>query len=333
MNASTSVGKRHVSIESFDKYLASRVPIVLPIAATPEVFIFIEPTKPELGLRTPVAAQCEIPDTGLRNLVARSSTRDNQRFLEVAIIAPSLFRDAYPLLCAMADRIQISGLSPNDALAVTLDTMAALLRAPEMMTRESEIGLFGELLLLGALIDVMNEAQAVQAWRGGLAEEHDFGLPTIDVEVKTTTGERRVHWIESLTQLLPTQDRPLWLVSHQITAAGSGPGMSLPELVDSIRGLVRSSGVRDRFEAVLADSGWREEGRDCLTARWTRRTESAAFPVDDWFPRLTPDALRGGGVQLERIPEVKYRIDVGGLPTPHDVPVIIARAISHEGWT
>jgi hypothetical protein len=333
VNAHGSVDKRHVSIESFDRYLASRVPVVLRVAATPEVFIFIEPLKLELGLRVQVTPHSQPPETGLQNIIARTTKRDDKTFLEVAVTAPSLFRDAYPLLCAMADRIQIAGMSPNDALLATLDTMAALMRPPEAMSRESEIGLFGELLLVGGLIGALGEAEAIQAWRGGLAEEHDFGLPDTDVEVKTTTSERRAHWIESLTQLLPTQGRPLWLVSHQITAAGSGRGASLPDLVDSIRGLVESTTVRARLETALIDSGWREEGRDRLTTRWTRRAASLAFPVNNHFPRLVPDVLRGSGVQLDRIIDVKYRIDLGDLTAPRELPAIIAEIISHEGWT
>ena len=55
------------------------------------------------------------------------------------------------------------------------------------MTATAEIGLFGELLVLQALIST--RAAAPTAWRGGLGEEHDFGLPGVDVSDVTSPRE------------------------------------------------------------------------------------------------------------------------------------------------
>ncbi|MET8322903.1 PD-(D/E)XK motif protein [Micromonospora sp. NPDC005189] len=323
--------KRHVSTEGFDRYLDSGVPIVLPIRGMPEVHIFIEPLKSELGLRVEAEPDSQAPDTGLRNIVARIAVRDGKRFLEVVVTMAPLFRDAYPVLCSMADRIQLGGLSPSSALRATLDKLSSLLRAPDWMSREREVGLFGELLVLGGLIGSRGLSNAAQAWRGGQAEEHDFGLPNLDAEVKTTTGERRTHWVGSLTQLVPTRGRPLWLISHQVTAAGAGRGHTLPDLVDNIRLQLGSGVARDSFEVTLSGSGWQEDDRERLGTRWTRRAESHAYAVVGAFPRLTSDALRHSDLPLDRMPEVRYRIVLDGLESEEDVPQIIATAIRFEG--
>lgn len=327
------IGKRHTSIESFDRFLGSRVPVLLPIRGEPAAFVFIEPVVPELGLRITVEAGTTAPDTGLRHISARTSSRNGLTVLEVVVTAPALFRDAYPVLCSMADRVQIDGLSPSAALRATLDRMSTLLLAPESMSREREIGLFGELLFLNDLGRTSGIATAVTAWRGGLAEEHDFGLPTADVEVKSTSGERRVHWIESLTQLVPTGERPLWLVSHQLTAAGAGDGQTLPESIDRVRELIRDDRVRTRYEEALVGCGWREDERPRFTTRWTRRTRSRAFPVQEGFPRLVPDALRASGVLLDRIPDIRYRVDLEGLDLLDELPPEISKLVGVEGWT
>jgi hypothetical protein len=330
---SNPIDERHVSTEGFDQYLGSRVPVEFRIDGTPESFVFIEPIKPELGLRVAVGVDTEAPETGLSNIIARISTLNGKRFLEVVVTDSALFRDAYPVLCSMADRVQLNGLSPAAALRATLQKMSSLLLAPETMSREREIGLFGELLVLGGLISTLGVSSAVQTWRGGQAEEHDFGLPDLDIEVKTTSGEQRVHWIESLTQLVPTRERPLWLVSHQITSAGAGAGHTLSELIDLIRTAIGAGPARDRFEGAVVDSGWREEDREPLTTRWTRRTASVAYAVVGTFPRLTPDALRDTGLPLDRIPEVRYRIDLDGLTSNRDTPAIIAPTLGFEGRT
>jgi hypothetical protein len=325
------LGERHTSAENFDRYLSSRLPVLLPIPGTPEARVFIDPLKPELGLRFSVDDNGEAPRTGLRNLLSRVVRREDAWYFEVAVTNSALFRDAYPTLCSMADRVQIDGLSPSAALRATLDRLSALLSRPDMLSREREVGLFGELLTLNGLLDALGPDAAVQSWRGGHAEEHDFGLPDFDVEIKTTMSERRVHWIESLTQLVPTGIRPLWLLSHQVTGAGAGVGHSLAELIDDLRRRTGTGSVRDAFEVGLSGAGWDDSYRYQVGSRWVRRTKSIAYPVVDGFPRLTPEKLRQAGVLLDRIPDIRYRVDLSGLAAPADTPKIIIRAASFEG--
>ncbi|MGW5703483.1 PD-(D/E)XK motif protein [Amycolatopsis japonica] len=326
----SSTDKRHPSVETFDRYVASRAPYDLPVKGQPEAFLFIVPSKPEIGLRVRVDLDAEAPDTGLHNILTRIAVHDGIPFFEVAITSSALFRDAYPLLCSMADRIQIGGLAPSEALWATLDKMTALLLAPDTLSREREVGLFGELLVVGGLAGPLGAAKAVEAWRGG-TEEHDFGLDAQDVEVKTTTGERRRHWIESLTQLERTGDRPLWLVSHQLTTAGVDRGRTLSDLIDTIRSQIGPGPARSGFERKLADAGWHDDHREQLRTRWTRRFASQAYPVDETFPRLTEGGLRNSGIRLAAIPEVRYRVDLTDLTTTADIPEMIKTAMGFEG--
>ncbi|ROP41050.1 PD-(D/E)XK motif protein [Saccharothrix texasensis] len=333
MTADAPIDKRHVSAENFDRMLDSGVPVTLSVAGTPNTFVFIEPRVPELGLRVEVTDKQDAPHTKLHNIFARIALRDGKRFFEVVVTARELFHDAYPILCSVADRVQLGGLSPARALHATLDRMSSLLRTPDALSREREIGLFGELLVLGGLIDRLGAAKAVESWRGTLSEEHDFGLPDLDVEVKTTTSESRTHWIESLTQLVPKVGRPLWLVSHQLTSAGAGTGSSLPGLVERVSARLGPGGHQDLFEDALAHSGWRDDHRERLTTRWTRRSASRGYHVTGLFPRLTPADLRDRGVVIDRIPTIRYRIDLDGFADQHDTPDIVRAACDFKGWT
>ncbi|PPK71178.1 putative PD-(D/E)XK family protein DUF4420 [Actinokineospora auranticolor] len=248
------------------------------------------------------------------------------------VTVPALFQAAYPLLCSIADRVQLDGIRPADALALTLREFAALLRREDAFPREREIGLFGELLSLAGLVCTEGVAAALAAWRGPGREEHDFGLPGHDLEVKTTSGERRTHWVESLTQLVPTRDRPLWLVSHQLTQAGVGTGARLPELIGRVRGLVGAGASRDDLESGLVAWGWDDDLTDRCETGWTRRTSSAVYSVDECFPRLTPDSLASAGVALDRLAEVRYRVDLTGLaPIGRPARSLAAAADFEEG--
>ncbi|WP_427890530.1 PD-(D/E)XK motif protein [Kribbella sp. GL6] len=324
---------RHRSMDTLERYLSSSAPVALGVPGTPEVQLFIEPATPELGLRVEVSAETEAPNLKLRHVVCRLARRDNRRFLEVAIVTPRLFRDAYPMLCTLADRIQLTHLDPSTALQSTLDSLSALLSSPDVISREREIGLVGELLTVTGLVNKRGPRAAIEAWRGVLGEEHDFGLADFDLEVKTTTSERRMHWIESLTQLVPTQTRPLWLLSHQLTMAGTGHGWTLPELVDCLTAKVKISAVASEFDNALSAAGWRPDQRARITTRWTRRSASAAYEVIDGFPQLTPAVLESAGVELDRIPDVRYRVDLGGFEEASSAPQLLTDLRDYEGLT
>ncbi|MEU0883098.1 PD-(D/E)XK motif protein [Lentzea sp. NPDC005914] len=291
----------------------------------------MDPEVPEFGLRIHDTGDERLPDLALQHVKTRSASRGGHRCLEVVITLAWVFPDSYPLLCAIADRVQLDGMRPAEAVRKSLGQLTLLLRRTESLTEEREVGLFGEMLTLGGLIALAGATHAVRAWRGGLAEEHDFGLPGFDVEVKTTRSERRQHWIESLTQLVGTGDRPLWLVSHQITAAGDGTGSTLSQLIDRMRRLIGPSSALDAFETGLAGSGWIDDLRSQSETRWTKRFRSQAYLVDEAFPRLTAETAVAKGADIARIPEVRYLIDLDGMPADDQPPPEIKASTDFEG--
>ncbi|MBP2474747.1 hypothetical protein JOF53_003619 [Crossiella equi] len=330
MSADVSRQDRHLSPEHLGRVLDERIPFLNPIPGAPAAWLFVTPAAGHMGLRIHAPDVGRTPPTHLQHVSTRLTHQASGRAFEVVVTVPALFRAAYPLLCSVADRVQLDKMRPADALAATLRQFETLLKPDEEFPREREIGLFGELLSLAGLIDAIDAETAVAGWRGGDREEHDLGLADSDIEVKTTTSERRVHWVESLTQLSPTHDRPLWLVSHQLTQAGAGAGARLPDLITSVRGLVGSGADRDSLEAGLAAWGWSDGLAEQCRTRWTRRTPSAAYTVAGDFPRLTQDDLTGAGVALERLTEVRYRVDLTGLDPVSAPPAPLVAAISFE---
>jgi hypothetical protein len=322
---------RHLSSESFERCLRSSVPVEHPIKGEPPVTLFIDPDRAEIGLRVPAMSTDRPVEMDRENVRVRAVHRPEGRFLEIVIDDTQLFAGAYPMLCAVADRMQIDGMALPAALASIIRLLDQLLRRDTGLTVEREIGLLGELLVVRSLCDRLDVADAIAAWRSGDAEEHDFPVFGIDVEVKTTSSERRAHWIASLTQLLPTENRPLWLVSHQLTRAGAGDGRSLRDLVNDVRAVVGEGATRDGFERRLASAGWADTHEKTTRDRWLRRAPSLAFPVRADFPRLTPSLLSDAGLSLVRVSEVRYRIDLTGLPAETKLPEILVSMLSNGG--
>jgi hypothetical protein len=249
-----------------------------------------------------------------------------QRYLEISTTDERLVVDGYAMLVSVADRVQLDGIEVITALRTTLATWRSILATRVRMSPQAEIGLVGELLALETFV-AAGAGAGIGCWRGAKREEHDFGFGDADVEVKTTSGERRQHWIHGLGQLVPTGGTPLWLVSVQITRAGQGQGRTLTQLVADLLTEVRGDDRASLVQA-LAEAGWRDEAADLFPDAWRLRSAPAAFRVDESFPRVTPAHLKFAGVEVGAIRQVTYEIDVTDRPSSDSIPKTLATALS-----
>jgi hypothetical protein len=220
--------------------------------------------------------------------------------------------EVYALVCAILDRVQLAGEEFGEAVESTIASLTGILAVRQGLSRERQIGLFGELLVLLTLTCNRGESAALGSWRGPLGEEHDFGLEEADVEVKTTLGERREHWIGSAQQLSRTGNRQLYLLSIQLTTAALARGWTLPGLVEVVRNKLQS--VTAQVNAMLTSVGYRDRDADLYRSRWTLRTRPGFFEVDDQFPAITDERIGPLVNSYDRIREIRYRIDLTGIP-------------------
>lgn len=216
--------------------------------------------------------------------------------------------EAYLFVCDVLDRVQLMQESLATATAVVLQGMSSLLRRQSALSREQEVGLLGELLVLESLLNSHSPEDALAMWRGPESEEHDFSLYDSDIEVKTTTSEERTHWISSTHQLSPVGSRPLMLVSIQLTPKMGLNSVALPNLIDHLGGRFGSFEVRfrDKLEAV----GYLSDDADLYTTEWALRNPVAFYAVDDDFPKLTPKELSELRIRPNQIKAVRYQVDL-----------------------
>lgn len=314
--------ERHLRPEGLREYLAAAVPTLVPVEGDPKCFLVVDPALQRVAIRVPWSAG-ELPDlTSYRHFFAETTARDGARWGEFGATGNEVLLDAYPVICAVADRVQQDGKPFAIAVREVLETYHELLRGIGRLSDQEEVGLFGELWVLDRLIDGLGEATAVGAWRGAVSEEHDFGLPDDDVEVKTTMSETRRHWVGTATQLEPTVGRPLWVLSLQVTTAGVG-GLSLPELIASLRLRIVDGTVRAVLEDRLGLVRWRDDQAALYGRRFRLRTDPATFRVDDDFPAVTPAKLATAGVAVQRVAAVSYLIDLSGLPPDTPPPALL----------
>lgn len=313
---------RHLSIDGFSEYLAAGAPSALKIEGEPIVYISVDPAHPRLTLRTPLGNQT-MPDlSGYDRLSASSVYWNDGQWCELRLDG-EIVEDAYPVFCSIADRIQLRAMSFGDAVLDALGSLRELLAGKGRLTQEQEIGLYGELLVLGSLLGMMPASGALSSWRGPDSAEHDFSLDVDDVEVKCTLAEDRAHWINGLCQMEPTIGRKLWLLSVQLTAAGPS-GTSLAELVETTRSYFSDPLLVREMDEKLAVLNWRDDAAELYQRRYRIRSQPLLFRVDDGFPALTASRFERAGLAFDRLRQVRYQIDLTGLHGSSEVPAQLA---------
>jgi hypothetical protein len=303
-----------VPVGLIEDYLVSGLDGVIGVAGSPAGRLVIDPHHGTLAVQ--FQAGDRAPDVvEFENLSFDVITDERGTWHQVAVRLDDNLDEVYALLCAVLDRVQLAGEAFAEAMEEALDSLTGILAVRHALTREKQVGLFGELWVLLALAERIGCGDAVSAWRGPLGEEHDFGLAALDLEVKTTLSERRAHWISTITQLVPTGDRPLYLLSVQLTGAAVNAGYTLPNLVALAR--EKLAVHVGRFDAALAHLAYRDRDSDLYHSRWTLRTTPTFYEVDSRFPAVTEERLDAVVPSAERITDLRYRLDLTGLaPSP-----------------
>ena len=161
----------------------------------------------------------------------------------------------------------------------------------QALSPEAEIGLVGELFVLGSIIECgVPAALAVEAWVGPLEGIQDFELGTGAVEVKATLSSQGFPIkIDSLEQLDDSLRKPLFLAGAQFAQRESG--MNLPEFAAFVRSLMAGDNEALRvYEDRLLAAGFLAAHSD----RYSRRfmvDKTKIVEVSNGFPRLVPGAV------------------------------------------
>lgn len=288
--------------------------------AHPEISYVIDDGGAGIALHVELDGRHRAPRSPLSAVHIDQISERGMRMARIRTTQVTLLRDFHDLVNAVADRMVSHDRSLDQALTETVRAWSALLDRPRSLGTSSRIGLIGELSVMAAIAIAHGWPAAVDSWKGPEGEEHDFGLSDLDIEVKTTAGEHRTHGIHGLDQLTPTEGRPLWLYSMQITRGGVH-GRTLTDCVHSVRrsAAAHSSSLLDRLDRKLDAVGWDPNVRD--DERWHLRGPGVPLLVDDTLPRLSR-----ASVPLEFrnvIRNVSYTIDVTGMEPTENAPTAL----------
>ncbi len=315
MNEQQQSWERFLSWENMHERIELGIPFIQDVPGTPSAHFFFEPARAELGVRI-ATQEPELPLVQPASI--RLSVIELNRLLHLEIRSGDelLFREFYDFCCEVVDEVQVNGTSPNSAVDSQWGAWVRLLDREAILSREKQIGLIGELWFFEQILKRRGFEEALDAWHNEKHAEHDFCLPSNDVEVKTTTNEMRVHQIGSMTQLQPSNNRTLSLLSIQLTPCARvvEGAISLANIVSQLLQLSTTSELRTKFLERLQTTGWRDEHSRHYMQTYIFRSEPLCVPVDDSCPRITSnDLVQLVNNPIERIKSVSYRIDVTGL--------------------
>jgi hypothetical protein len=302
---------RHAPLDELKRYLDEEVQGAFASEGNPSARLIVR-TKPVPSFGLQILTEGPKPDLSRYEYWSfHAIEQENEGWQEVRSTITGNDDEVYAILCTIADRVHNDQTPFHRAITEALDSFDETLALRNSLSLEKQVGLFGELLTLKAMIRHMEPIEALERWRGPKGEQHDFSLPQTDVEVKTTTSERREHQISSIGQLDSMPDRSLLLLSVQITHATSSEGQTLPALVTEIRELAATQ--IEGFNSALAKAGYRDKESDLYTSNWILRSEPSFYSVDDDFPAITQARLGAAVSSSERIRDLHYRIDLTGL--------------------
>ena len=173
---------------------------------------------------------------------------------------------------------------------------------------EAEVGLFGELAALRAIIETgVDPASACESWHGPLDGLRDFEIGTGGIEVKTTLSSHGFPArVGALEQLDDSVRQPLFVAGLRLRQTADGA--SLPDAIETLRDIVMGEPDAERLlaERVIAAGYF-----DAHAGQYARRfelVESRVLRVADGFPRMTPWSVPDG------VTRASYDIDLDKAP-------------------
>ncbi len=222
----------------------------------------------------------------------------------------AMAEDIAALLCSM----ERSG--EREILGATLERIRAWQafmerESPELMSREVELGLFGELLVLRASLDAGVPAEEIlKSWQGPMDGLHDFEFNAGAIEVKSTTASAGfMATIASLDQLDCTQVQALFLAAVRLSM--SEQGQTLPELIDQIHERIAETSASPMFSARLLFAGFHSGIRSQFQRKYIERGITVR-KVD------TTDSVMTRGSVPPAVKEARYVLDLELLPPGED---------------
>lgn len=175
------------------------------------------------------------------------------------------------------------------------------------LSKENEIGLFGELTCLDEYFFQMKDKfNALNLWTGPFSSLHDFTATNFSIEVKSTTQDEQINIkISNTAQLDNNRVKKLYLAVQKLQLNNNG--LTLPSLIDNLKTKINNMpDARRLFEECIEAYGYSDKFRDEYEDFFLKEYTSFYLVTED-FPKIINRDLSFG------IHDVEYKIDINSI--------------------
>ena len=310
--------------ESFDLYLKDSRVKAFPTPGVDGGKLLLHPLNKTLSLLITVKSEPDLTLSERLRWETLDILPDDALLGQLVLQADDELYEGYLLLADIVAEFSTQK-DLGRAVAQSTSKFADLIETEALLSNEKQLGLLGELLVLRELIE-WTSLDAVRFWQGPVGAEHDFVLNSLDLEVKTTISERRQHKIGSIQQLIASPGRELHLVSVQLTRASSSGGFSLRDVVSETANSIGPN--ETQFFEGLNRVGWRSRHSHLYSDKYSLRSDTLVFTVNDSFPRLVPSSLNLHPDLEPRISDIEYRLNLENLEPNETLQNFLQRGLS-----
>ena len=175
--------------------------------------------------------------------------------------------------------------------------------AQQIMTQDEQVGLYGELEMIQAMINEgIPTSDVIDAWKGADAEDKDFQFHNVGIEVKSSHKQDKLVKISNIRQLDPTGFDAVYLYYYSFAKSNGGTN-TLPAQIDEVRSMLVGSPYLEEFESKLLNTGYKDADKDNYKASYTLTYEEA-YNVNVDFPKITKNMV------ADAILEASYVVDL-----------------------
>lgn len=145
---------------------------------------------------------------------------------------------------------KIPAIPSKRELAIEVENLISIFSALSKPPRKKVQGLWAELLVIERSL---HPETLISAWHSQANAKYDFTMGRDKIEVKSTSGEERIHHF-SLDQLNPSPNSRLLIASVIVreSAQGSG-GMSVRDIYNKICTKVSANNARLKLYTIMAE--------------------------------------------------------------------------------
>lgn len=145
---------------------------------------------------------------------------------------------------------KIPAIPSKRELAIEVENLISIFSALSKPPRKKIQGLWAELLVIERSL---HPETLISAWHSQANAKYDFTMGRDKIEVKSTSGEERIHHF-SLDQLNPSPNSRLLIASVIVreSAQGSG-GMSIRDIYNKICTKVSANNARLKLYSIMAE--------------------------------------------------------------------------------